>query len=183
MKPIAVARRYARAFADVAGKDAPERLRKASDDLSLAGEALVRDPGFLRFFDHPSVPRTAKTKAIEAIARRARLAPVTVRFLELLTERGRMNALPWIARELAVITDARLGIVPVEATTAVPLSAAQKKRLREALETLTGGSVRLTLNVDPAVLGGARTRIGSKVYDGTLKRQLTLLHERLATAR
>ncbi len=50
---------------------------------------------------------------------------------------------------------------------------------RDALETMTGKSVRLTLGVDPALLGGARTRIGSRVYDGTLRRQLDLLKNRL----
>jgi F-type H+-transporting ATPase subunit delta len=48
---------------------------------------------------------------------------------------------------------------------------------------MTGRTVEIKLNVDPAVLGGARTRIGSKVYDGTLSRQLALLRERLAQAR
>jgi F-type H+-transporting ATPase subunit delta len=65
----------------------------------------------------------------------------------------------------------------------VPLSSAEVKRLRESLEKMTGRKVEVRLNVDPAVLGGARTRIGSKVYDGTLSRQLALLRERLAQAR
>jgi F-type H+-transporting ATPase subunit delta len=183
LKPIAVARRYARAFADVAGKGAPDRLQKASDDLSLAAAVLASDPKFLHFFDHPSVPHADKVKAMGTVGKRARLAPLTIRFLELLADRGRTGALPWIAREFAAIKDARLGIVPVETTTAVSLDAQEKKRLQEALEKLTGGTVRLTLNVDPTILGGARTRIGSKVYDGTLKRQLALLRDRLVAAR
>ena len=70
-----------------------------------------------------------------------------------------------------------------ETTTAVPLSTAELKRLREALQKMTGRTVRITHRVDPTVLGGARTRIGSRVYDGTLKHQLVALRERLVGTR
>jgi F-type H+-transporting ATPase subunit delta len=183
VRPIAVAKRYARALADVAGEKDPARLEKVSGELGLVAEALARTPRATRFFEDPSVPRADKDKAIEALGRRAGISDLVQRFLRLLIENRRVAALPHIARAFAAIKDERLGIVPAQTTTAVTLSAPETRRFKDALEALTGRSVRLTLSVDPALLGGARTRIGSRVYDGTLRRRLDLLRSRLANAR
>jgi F-type H+-transporting ATPase subunit delta len=59
---------------------------------------------------------------------------------------------------------------------------AETARFRAALETMTGRKVRLSVKVDPGIVGGVRTRIGSRVYDGTLKNHLRALHRRLAEA-
>ncbi len=64
-----------------------------------------------------------------------------------------------------------------EVTTAVPLGDAQIARLREALAQATGQQVTVSTRVDPAVIGGAVTRVGSVVYDGTLARQLARMKE------
>lgn len=194
MKPIAVARRYARALADAAGdasgeaaggaagKDAP-LLDRIAADLRLAAETLGRDPRLPAFFADPSVDGKDKLATIEALARAGRMQKLSTAFLRVLVTNGRTGALDPIARAFEAIRDERLGIVEAETTSAVPLSAPETRRLKESLEKLTGKSVRLKLHVDAALLGGARTRIGSRVYDGTLRRQLAVLRERLAQAR
>jgi len=183
VKPIAVAKRYARAFADVVGAKGAARLEPAAVELSLAARVLGRDGELLRFFDDPSVPRPDKTRLLDSLQKKGKIGDQTRRLLDLLVDRRRLSILPEVAAAFEAIRDVRLGIVAAEATTARPLGAAEQKRLREALEKMTGRTVKLTLSVDPAILGGARTRIGSKVYDGTLKRRLALLRDRLATAR
>lgn len=182
MRPIPVARRYARALADVVGDEDAARLERVARDLALAGDVLGRAPEVLRFLEDPSVGHKEKEAAVEALCKRAGTAEPTRRFLRLLSEKRRLGALPEIARAFTALKDERLGVVPVEATTAVPLSAAESKRFREALEAMTGLSVRLSLNVDPEVLGGVRTRVGSRVYDGTLRRKLQILRDRLTAA-
>ncbi len=183
MQQIAVAKRYARSLADAAGEKGRDLLDRLAADLSLAAEVIGRDTRLLRLFADPSVPARDKETVVGALAKKAKAADLTRKFLMVLIERRRMAALPAIARAFERIKDERLGMVAVEATTAVPLSATEVKRLRESLEKMTGLQVRLTLSVDPAVIGGARTRIGSRVYDGTLKRQLAILRDRLAEAR
>ncbi|MGH7318341.1 MAG: ATP synthase F1 subunit delta [Candidatus Rokuibacteriota bacterium] len=195
MTSSALAKRYARSLADVAGggaagpsraaagKKAHSSLEAIAAELRLAAEVVAGDPRLLRFFDDPSVGRTLKDKAIASLGKEAKLSELARRFLGVLVENRRMAALPAIARAFETIKDDRLGIVAAEATTAVALSAAEQKRLRESLETMTGRTVRLALRVDPAVIGGARTRIGSKVYDGTLKRRLAALRDRLVGTR
>ncbi|MBI4169698.1 MAG: ATP synthase F1 subunit delta [Acidobacteria bacterium] len=187
MKPIAVARRYALALADAAGDAAGGRgqaaLEKIAADVGLASEALRGDARLTRFFADPSIGEREKQATIETLARRGKMHDLTRSFLQLLVRNRRLGALAAIAQAFEAIKNDRLGVLSVETTTAVPLSSSQVKRLREALEKMTGRKVEVKLRVDPAVLGGARTRIGSKVYDGTLSRQLALLRERLAQAR
>ncbi len=183
MRPIPVARRYARALADTLGDRDEAQLERVAKDLGVLADVLGRAPEVLRFLEAPSAERADKEEALATLGKRAGAAEPTRRLLRLLIERRRLGALPQIARAFNAIKDERLGVVPVETTTAVPLSPAERKRLRESLETMTGRSVRLSLNVDPAVLGGARTRVGSRVYDGTLRRKLQLMRNRLAAAR
>jgi F-type H+-transporting ATPase subunit delta len=183
LKPISVAKRYARALADVAGKKEPACLGKISGELHTLARVLENRPQISRFFEDPSARRQDKDRAADTMARKAGVSQLTRQFLHVLIENHRLGALPTIATVFEAIKDERLGIVPVEATTAVPLSAADRKRFQVSLEKATGRRIRLSLQVDPSVLGGARTRIGSQVYDGTLRRQLAMLRERLVGAR
>ncbi len=183
MQPIAVAKRYARALAEsAAGRDA-KRLEAVAAELSLAARVLGADPKFARVFADPSISLEDKRTAIDVLARRAKLSEVMRGFLLVLVANRRIGALGAIRDAFEEIADERLGIVKAETTTAVPLSASESKRLRESLERMTGRTVRITHRVDPTILGGARTRIGSRVYDGTLRHQLATLRERLVGAR
>ncbi len=183
MKPITVAKKYARALAEVAGDKQASRLETIAAELSMLARVLASRPEIARFFEDPSVRREDRARAAASLVRKIGAGALTRRFLDVLIENRRVTALPVIAEAFEEIKDLRLGIVPIEATTAVALSAAERRKFQSSLETITGRRVRLTLKVDPEVLGGVRTRIGSRVYDGTLRRQLGLLRERLAEAR
>lgn len=182
MKPIAVALRYARALADAAG-DRPAVLGKLAADLRLAAGVIERAPRLQRLLADPSVDESQKSRLLDTLVRKGKMHDLASNLLRLLVRNRRMAAIEPIATAFEAIRDEQLGVVEAETTTAVPLSAADQKRLRESLETVTGRSVRLTVSVDPALLGGVRTRIGSRVYDGSLKHHLDLLKARLAEAR
>ena len=68
---------------------------------------------------------------------------------------------------------------PAEITTAWPLANDLKERTLRALEQMTGRKVRLTTHVDPEILGGAVTKVGSNIYDGCLKTQLDQLRRKM----
>ena len=72
------------------------------------------------------------------------------------------------------------GIVAAEMTTATPITEETKQRAKSALERLTGAKVRLTFNVKPDLIGGAVTKIGSTIYDGSLRSQLEQLKRKMA---
>jgi F-type H+-transporting ATPase subunit delta len=182
VQPIAVARRYARALADAAGSE-PKLLDRLAADLRLAAGAIGGDPRLLGFFADPSVDGAHRDAVVDTLARRGKMHALAAAFLKVLVCNRRMANIAPIARAFGEIRDRRLGLVEAETTVAVALTPAQETRLRESLQKVTGRSVRLRVKVDPALLGGARTRIGSRVYDGSLKRQLAILRERLGEAR
>jgi F-type H+-transporting ATPase subunit delta len=83
-----------------------------------------------------------------------------------------------LAREL----DARTNIVSAEITTAREISEQEKAALQGRLKAVTGKDVRLQYRTDPAIIGGVVTRIGSLVYDGSIKNQLAQMKQRLMNA-
>ncbi|HEV8701035.1 MAG TPA: ATP synthase F1 subunit delta [Candidatus Polarisedimenticolia bacterium] len=198
MQPVVVAKRYARALADHVdgagmrgGRGKPARaghnttpdLQAVADELDLAARVLGADLMFQRFFADPAIGQEEKRAAIDALAKHGKLGDSVRRFLLVLVANRRLGMIGAVRDAFASIKDERIGIVSAETTTARPLTAAEAKRLHAALESLTGRSVKVTHLVDPSVLGGARTRIGSKVYDGTLRHKLETLRGRLVGAR
>ena len=179
MRPTVVARRYARALAEAAAEGVKDQLDAVGEDLAPVAEALGAEPGIMRFFADPSIPELQKFELIDTAAKKVKMNELTRNFLRLLVQKRRMHELPAIRRAYEEIKDEWQGIVAARATTAQPLKADEAKRYQQAVEKMTGSKVRMTFDVDPAVLGGARTKIGSQVYDGTLRRRLDLLRERL----
>jgi F-type H+-transporting ATPase subunit delta len=90
-----------------------------------------------------------------------------------------MGLLPEVSREFRRVEEEILGMVSVELTTARPLTAPEVKRVQASLEKFTGKKVRLAPKVDAEILGGARAKIGSLVYDGTVAHRLDKLKRQL----
>ncbi len=179
----AVAGRYARALAEIVGTGDGAALVKTSAEIDLLARVLGAEPVLRVWFDDPTVPADQKAKALASLASTARLSDLARRFLDVVVEHRRVAALPAIAKALHAIRDEALAIVPAMTTVAAKMDDAETATFKAALETMTGRKVRLTVTVDPAVLGGAVTTIGSRVYDGTVRSRLEALHRRLATAR
>src|SRR5262249_51762901 len=131
-------------------------------------------------FLNPAVSRREKEEILQGIAAAQGMPPRVRSFLLTVAEHGRLEALPTIATVFHEEREAAEGIVPAVVTTAAPLGPDLEQRTREVLERLTGRRVPLRAEVEPAVLGGAVTRIGSMVYDGTLRTQLSRLRRRMS---
>jgi F-type H+-transporting ATPase subunit delta len=177
-----IAGRYARALAEVIGEKDSAALAAAGAELDLLARVIDLDAGLARFLDSATTREAHKNKTIETLATRARLSDRMRRFLAVVVAHRRAAALPAIAAAFAAISDQAAGIVPVEATVAVDLKDDERARFEKALEKMTGRKVRLSLRVDPEIVGGVQTRIGSRVYDGTVKSHLRALHRRMAEA-
>ena len=182
MKPIEVAGRYARALAEVAGENDAASLEALSGEIDLLAASVGADPALVRFFDSPVAAVAQKTALLETLAQRAPLSDLAARFMKVLVDNRRVGTLRQVAGELAVMRDRAAGIVPAEATVARPLGAAEQADMQKALEAMTGSKVRLSVKVDASILGGARTRVGSRIYDGTLVSRLESMHRRLSRA-
>jgi F-type H+-transporting ATPase subunit delta len=172
------ATRYARALFDVALQESI--AERAEQDLTAFAALLTEHPSLQSALTHPAIPAARKRGLTAELTSRLQLATPVSKVLAMIAERDRMVILP----DLLEVYRERLldhqQIVRAEVTTAEALSSEQEVRLRDRLTRATGRQVTLTTRVDPAILGGAVTRIGSTVYDGSLAAQLARMRERLS---
>ena len=109
-----------------------------------------------------------------------KLSPITRNFLFVLVDRRRIASLSNIIQDFEAVVDARLGFAQAEVSSARELSETQRSALNARLERLTGKRIRMRFTVDPALIGGVVARIGSTVYDGSVRGQLATLERRLS---
>ena len=172
------AARYARALLDVARKETDPR--EAENDLASFVALLDGHEALRQVLTNPSIPVQKKTGLVKELLSRARLASPVVKLLVLLAERDRLALLPDVLDEYRRRLLDFLNVVRAEVVTAVPLPPERLQALERALAEMTGRTVTMTARVDPGILGGVVTKIGSVVYDGSVKRQLEKMRETLS---
>ncbi len=174
----AVASRYAEALADVA--QAHKNEFGVKRDLGAFAEVFLSSADLRNFLASPAAGREAKQKVIEEIAARMDLATEVRNFLFVLVDNGRTGALAEIQQAFGEELNARLGIAEAEVTSARELSAAEKEELTGALVRETGKKkIEVRYAEDKTLLGGVRVRVGSTIYDGSVRERLNRLRERL----
>jgi F-type H+-transporting ATPase subunit delta len=127
------------------------------------------------------VPPGRKRAVVGRIADTLKLSRITRNFLYVLIDHRRISGLPDILHSFEVIVDERLGFARAEVSSARELTEAQRTALNARLERMTGKRIRMRFTVNPALIGGAVARIGSTVYDGSVRGQLDSLGRRLVT--
>lgn len=174
------ASRYAKALLDVAGSDA-DAVRIERELTSFSG--LVSSNAELRQALHtPSVPARSKRAIVAAIAGRLGMADAAVRLLQLMADRDRLGTIDDL---LAVYRERlleRQRIVRAELRSAAPLTADAVKAIESRLAAVTGKNIAIDVVVDPDLIGGVLAKVGSTVYDGTVKTQLEKLRKQLVGA-
>ena len=178
MPSRAAAARYARALFDVALKESdPVRVER---DLGAFAGLLSSNAELHGALTNPAVQVSAKRHIVDALASRLDAVPPVRKLLLLLADRDRLGIVP----DLVAVYRERLmehqQVVRAEVTTASPLSPDRVTQIEQTLASLTGRKVEMKTNVDPAIIGGIVTRIGSTVYDGSIATQLTKLRGRLS---
>lgn len=173
-----VARRYAEALfqeAEAAGK-----LERVDEDMAGLAEALAASRELRLFFASPVVSQSKKQSAAAKLFG-DRVDPLVSRLIDLMVAKGRETLLANTAVAYSALRDRRTGVTEAHVRTALPLGQEEVDRLRTALETATGLTVRLRIDVDPDLIAGLVVRVGDTVYDGTARHQLKTLREQFAT--
>ncbi len=177
----AVAARYANALADVVtAKTSPLSPEQSVAELRAFESALRESAELHNAMLTPAVPGSRKKAVINRIADVLQLSRVTRNFLFVLVDHRRIDSLSNIISNFDEVLDARLGYARAEVTSAAELNDAQRSALNAQLERLTGKKIRMKFAIDPALIGGAVARIGSTVYDGSVRGQLATLERRLS---
>ena len=175
----AVAGRYARAFAEVVveHKISPD---KAVQELSEVA-ALVQESTELRnVLLNPSVEHSQKLALLDAIVKRIGATKLLRNFVAVLIDHKHILQIGDIAEAVKQELERRLGIAEARVSSFRTLSEAEKKSLEKQLTAVTGKTVRATYSDDPGLLGGAVVRIGSTIYDGSVRGRLQRIKEEIA---
>lgn len=172
-----VARRYAAALADVVIKSG--NVETVTSELKTWQEMIDSSGDLKNALHNPSIPHQSKTKVLESLLERTKPTTTTANFLRVLLSNDRLTDLNRINERFASVLEERSGVVAADITSARPLSDAEKAELQANLTKLTGKQVNLNFNIKEELIGGVVTRIGSTVYDGSVKTQLENLKEQL----
>jgi F-type H+-transporting ATPase subunit delta len=172
-----IARRYASALADVAISQGEHR--EVQNELSMWQTMIEQNPPLQEVFRNPTIPYDQKRNALKELIARTKVRPTTANFLQVLLQNQRLAELGEINKRLVQVLDDRAGVVGAHVTSARPMQDSAKRSLEQKLLAMTGRQVRLSFSTDESLIGGLVTRIGSTVYDGSVRNQLQLLAEKL----
>lgn len=177
----AAARRYARALFDVALKES--EVDRVDSDLQQFAGLVAQHDVLAHTLTNPAVPAAKKRAVVQAlIERAATLPPVLAKLILLLADRDRLVLLSDVAAAYRERLQEHQKVIRGEVVTAIPLPGDRVRALEQGLGHAIGRTVVLEPRVDPSIIGGVITRIGSTVYDGSVTTQLQRMKQALIDA-
>lgn len=165
-----VGERYAQALFDLA--DETGVLDAVRADLKSLRVAWGESADLRRLLTSPVIGAEDQGKGLTAIADKAKFHATTKKFLGLLAANGRARDLPAVIAAFDALYAKKTGVVAAEIVSAQDLSAAQLKSIQSALRTALGKDPETTVRTDPSILGGLKVKVGSKLFDASLKTKL-----------
>lgn len=172
-KATDVGQRYARALFDLA-EEAGATAAVEADLVSLK-KAHAESADLRHLLASPAFGAEDKGAGLAGVAARAKFHAITGKFLGLLAANRRAGALIEVIDAFRRLSADKRGVVAAEVVTALPLSAAQEKGVAAALRAALGKDPEISTRVDPAILGGLKVRVGSRLFDASLKSKLDSL--------
>ncbi len=177
MTPRTTALRYARALLDVALVEADPVA--VEQQLAATTAVFAGHADLWRVMTNPAVPTPKKRAVVDSLLPKLEVSPVVRKTLQMLASRDRIALLPALLEAYRSRLRDHQNVVRADVTSAVPLPPDSVKELERELAALTGRTVIMTTATDPSIIGGVVAQIGSTVYDGSVKRQLEKMRERL----
>jgi F-type H+-transporting ATPase subunit delta len=180
MAELSVVRRYARALFDTAQRS--QSIQQVEDDLKGVDQTLRGMPQLQRILRAPTIAGPRKRELAEKVFG-TRVSPLTLRFVTLVIDRRRESVLSQVYPEFRRLANAARNLLPVEVTSAVPLTDPERDALVKSLTARTGKSIQLQASVDPELLGGMVVRMGDTIIDGSVRAKLRQLRAHLTGGR
>jgi len=176
MRPeVRIARRYAKALAEVLPDDKLEKVLKEVKEL-----LKIFDEKVLKYFKSPVVPVEKKVALLEQILSKVEVSPELKKVLLLMARRNRLGLFREFAQEFENFVNERLGIVKAEITTATEIDDETLGKIKAKIEELFGKKAQITLKLDPSIIGGFIVKVADKVLDASIKTQLEKLRKAIA---
>lgn len=165
-----VGKRYAQALFDLA--DETQALDAVRADLASLKAAWAESADLRRLVTSPVISAEDQGRGLVAIADKAKFNATTKKFLGLLAQNGRARDLTGVIAGFEVLYAKKTGVVAAEVVSASALSATQLKAVQTALRSALGRDPELSARIDPSILGGLKVKVGSKLFDASLKTKL-----------
>lgn len=180
---LAVANRYSRALAEVVfAPNSGVTAEQVLNEVASLAEAVKCSPELSAVLRSPAVSNAQKRGLLGKICERLGAGKIVRNLAFVVADRNRSNLLGEIRQSFEALVDERRGMARAEISVASEATAEQKANLEAALARLTGKQVVAAYAVDPALIGGALARVGSTVYDGSVRGQLASLARKLNPA-
>ena len=162
--------RYAQALFDLALETGA--LDAVRADVVSLKKAWSDSADLRRLATSPVVAADDQARGLTAIAAKAQFQPNTGNFLGLLAQNGRARDLPAVIAGFERLYAKHAGVVSAEIVSAQPLDAKSLAAVTAAISNSLGKAPELTTRVDPSILGGLKVKVGSKLFDASLKTKL-----------
>jgi F-type H+-transporting ATPase subunit delta len=177
MSAETVARRYAAALADVVTQTGD--AESVQNELNMWETMMTSNPDLREVFSNPAVQHKSKENLLENLIEKSKPSKTAANFLRVLLKNNRLTEIRQINERFTSVLEERGGGVTASVVSARPLSDAEKSELQANLEKLTGKRIRANFETDENIIGGVVTRIGSTVYDGSVKTKLEELKQQM----
>lgn len=172
-----IARRYSAALADVVLQSGETETVKT--ELAAWTELFYESTDLQTVFSNPAINHSSKENVLEGLISKAKPSKATANFLRVLLQNGRLTEIGEINERFDAVLQERGGVVSAEITSARDLPETERTEFKANLEKLTGKKVNINYAVNQDIIGGVVTRIGSTVYDGSVRTKLQNLKEQL----
>jgi F-type H+-transporting ATPase subunit delta len=177
VKNLSIARRYAKALLLIGKDDGQAETYK--EELSGVATLISGEKSLEQAICNPLYNAAERKKVLEAVIEKLNLSGVMRTFLMLLFDKGRFGFLHSISDFYRKLADELRGVIGAALTSASAMSEDTIERIRAALSQMTGKEVHLTVQQEPALIGGIVTRIGDLILDGSIRTQLLNMKESL----
>lgn len=171
----AIARRYAKALVQLGAEEGA--VEKFNAEIAAFNETLADNPALGSIFKSPAYGIEAKREILKDIIGKLALSKTAANFIQLLLDKSRLALLPQIAESYSALADELSGVIRPTLASGLPLDDGQVAEIKATLEKSTGKKVIIKVEVDPALIGGVVTKIGDKLFDGSVRTQLNRIED------
>ena len=177
MSTETIARRYSVALADAVIHSGETDTVK--NELAAWSDLLRGNADLQTVFGNPAITHANKEKVLDSLLAKVKPSKTTSNFLRVLLQNGRLTEIVDINDRFAAVLEERSGVVSAQITSARELPENERAEFEKNLERITGKKVNIAFAIDKDIIGGVVTRIGSTVFDGSVRTKLENLKEQL----
>lgn len=171
-----IARRYATAFFELAQEQS--QVDQVAKDLQSIITLIAQDD-FRSFSHNATLRRSNQALAMAELSKQLKFSSLTEKFLGMLAEKRRLDALPEIVSAVQTLISDYRGEITARVTAAQALDQDQIGEIATNLKAALGKNVKVNLDVDPSIMGGLVIRVGSRIIDSSVRTKLDRMHRAL----